>query len=204
MNVRKCDRSGFCVEPMSERKIQDAANIIRRLFYPVGHKYVDVIDLIERKLPFAFEGFNYEVVESNELPDREAEMNPYEYCIRMRTSVYEGACNHDGRSRFTIAHELGHFFLHRNQTLAFGRPAEDGLIPAFRHSEWQADTFARNLLAPLDLAKGLSVPAIAAVFEVSKEVATIVCRESAQKFAPFINTTAPTIQCVLPGFGGLF
>ena len=199
MNVRKCDRGGFCVEPMSERKIQDVADIIRRLFYPIGHKYVDVIDLIERKLPFAFEGFNYEVVESSELPDREAEMNPYEYCIRMRTSVYEGACNHDGRSRFTIAHELGHFFLHRNQTVAFGMPAKHGLIPAFRHSEWQADTFARNLLAPLHLAKGLTVPSIAAVFEVSREVAAIVHRESTKQFA---KAAASTSQWVLPGFEG--
>ena len=178
MAYRKYDRDGFCVEPMSTHTIETAAFETRKFFYPDdGQKYLNVMDLIEHKLPQAFEGFHLDVVRPEDLPGREAEFNPIYFCIRISEPIYEAACNDDGHCRFTVAHELGHFFLHRDQIPAFGRPAKDGKIPAYKHSEWQADTFARNLLVPRKLASGMSVPEIQTVFEVSHEVACIVAGE---------------------------
>lgn len=177
MAYRKYDRDGFCVEPMTTQAIETAAFETRKFFYPDGQNLLDVMDLIEHKLPLAYQSFHLDVVRPEELPGREAEFNPTNFCIRIREPIYEAACNYDGHCRFTVAHELGHFFLHRDQTPAFGRPARDGKIPAYKHSEWQADTFARNLLAPRQLTNGMTVPEIKTVFEVSYEVACIVAGE---------------------------
>lgn len=108
------------------------------------------------------------------MPDRDAEMNPFEYCIRVQEPVYVKAMNGDGHCRFTIAHELGHFFMHRTQTLAFGRKAENGNIPPYRNSEWQADVFARNLLAPFSMTRGMIAKQIETLFGVSHSVADII------------------------------
>ena len=197
------ESDGFCVDPKSTTEIQGIANVVRRVFYPEQHKYINMLEVIEHKMPSLFPGFNYEIVESSELPDREAEMIPSKQCIRIRDSVYLEAGRNDGRSRFTLAHEVGHYILHLKQPLAFGSPAKSGSIPYYRHSEWQANTFARNFLAPLSLAKGLDIPAIVAVFEVSNEVATIIHREASEMFEPLINGTKAFCQCALPGFEGL-
>lgn len=34
--------------------------------------------------------------------------------IRVRSDVYERACENHGRDRFALAHELGHYSLHRH------------------------------------------------------------------------------------------
>lgn len=59
----------------------------------------------------------------------------------------------DGKKRFVIAHELGHYFLHTKETLQICA----GISEAFdkhsiiSNSEKQANEFAAELLAPLDI-----------------------------------------------------
>lgn len=57
------------------------------------------------------------------------------------------------RQRFTIAHELGHFILHRNQQHTFSCDKESVYSGAdtLRAIEREADDFASNLLMPGDL-----------------------------------------------------
>ena len=174
-------REGFCVSPRKEVEIRNIAEQIRKLFYPHNHKYLDVIDFLERKMPFVFEYFHYEIVEPHELPDREAEMDPVGFCIRIQEPIYEKAIENDGHCRFTIA--------------------RGGTIPPYRHSEWQADVFARNFLAPWSLAKGMSAGQIEKVFEVSGEVAAIISGEPAvkEKRARVSLAAGP----MLPGFESL-
>lgn len=174
---RTCRKEGFCVSPKSEEEIKGYAASIRKFFSMNQLKSFDIVRFIELILTQVYRGFRFEVVEDYELPDREAEMSPSDFCIRVRQSVYKKACELDGHARFTLAHELGHFILHRDQGLAFGRPAMNGSIPAYKNSEWQADTFARHLLVPEDMAKGMNSLEIAAVFDVSRQVAAIVAKE---------------------------
>ena len=101
-------------------------------------------------------------------------MNPFEFCIRVQEPIYAKAMDGDGHCRFTVAHEIAHFFLHRTQALAFGRKAENGNIPAYRNSEWQADVFARNLLAPFSMTRGMVANQIEVLFGVSRHVANII------------------------------
>jgi Zn-dependent peptidase ImmA (M78 family) len=64
------------------------------------------------------------------------------------------ARHHPNRQRFTIAHELGHLYLHQDQPGMF----VDDVIVDFRvdsanpdPKELEANTFAANLLMPSDL-----------------------------------------------------
>ncbi|WPM81138.1 ImmA/IrrE family metallo-endopeptidase [Brucella pseudintermedia] len=83
----------------------------------------------------------------------EEEMGPYEgftdpkgEFIKLRQDVYENAWNGVGRDRFTVAHELGHFFLHTDIPMARAAPSDN--IAVFRLSEPQANQFAAELLMP--------------------------------------------------------
>ena len=93
--------------------------------------------------------------------------------IRIKESVYEGACNGEGRDRMTIAHEIGHYF-----TLCFcgfrlERNFSGGRIPAFRDPEWQAKCFAGELMVPAPLVKGLNEHEIAEQCGVSLDAACV-------------------------------
>jgi Zn-dependent peptidase ImmA (M78 family) len=57
------------------------------------------------------------------------------------------------RQRFTIAHELGHFILHRSQQQSFNcdKQSVHTGIDTLRNIEREADDFASNLLMPGDL-----------------------------------------------------
>ena len=63
--------------------------------------------------------------------------------------VYSTSVN-EGRRRFTLAHEFGHYILHREQQALFecgGANGAGGIDPAI---EKEADVFAATLLMPLD------------------------------------------------------
>jgi hypothetical protein len=66
--------------------------------------------------------------------------------------LYNSAIEVPGRIRFTIAHELGHYILHREGRDAFECSQEDMLYweSNERRIESEADTFASYLLMPLD------------------------------------------------------
>jgi Zn-dependent peptidase ImmA (M78 family) len=66
--------------------------------------------------------------------------------------LYNGATASEGRKRFTIAHEFGHYLLHRHQQDRFecgGDDIETGDNNE-RDIEVEADSFASTLLMPLD------------------------------------------------------
>lgn len=190
-------REGFRVSPLSEGDIQIVAQNVRDLFYPIEHCYLDIVRIIEHKLHILCPRFHLEIVQDSSLPGREAEFDPEEWTMRVCESIYAAACNQDGHCRGTLAHELGHFFLHRFQKPTFGREDTDETIPYYLNSEWQADTFARHLLVPKHLAMGMTTEAIMVSFEVSRKLASIVSgnrsvcasrkQENRESFLPGIN-----------------
>ena len=67
--------------------------------------------------------------------------------------LYDRSGTSVGRQRFTIAHEFGHYLLHRAISPAgFHCRGEDFIRtdPAYRQMEGEANVFATNILMPLD------------------------------------------------------
>lgn len=115
-----------------------------------------------------------EIVEDRSLPGKYAAYYPQSNLLKIRETVYLGACAGNGRDRFTIAHELGHFFLHREVSLNLAREASpDQTVPAYLNPEWQANTFASEFLMPHDLIQGMSPEEVAQACGTSHEAARI-------------------------------
>jgi Zn-dependent peptidase ImmA (M78 family) len=68
--------------------------------------------------------------------------------------LYNSAVSSEGRKRFTVAHEFGHYLLHRHQQEEFacgpGDIETSGEGKGSRDIEKEADDFATTLLMPLD------------------------------------------------------
>lgn len=162
---------------LSRVAIEQLANDIRTKFNCSGC-YFDIVSFVEMVIPSIDDSFNYDYVEANELPNRTyAYYDSNANQIKVLTSVYEGACNDNGRDRFTIAHEVGHYFLHREGCL-FARVELD--VPAYRNPEWQANTFASALLIPKNQTKFMSIEQISNKCKVSHQAAEIAYKRNWQ------------------------
>jgi Zn-dependent peptidase ImmA (M78 family) len=78
---------------------------------------------------------------------------PLESRITVKESVYVAACEGNSEARLVLAHELGHFLLHREKGAPMHKDPR-GAVQDFRDMkatesvEDQADMFARHFLAP--------------------------------------------------------
>ena len=133
--------------------------------------YFPVVQLIEFIMcnPENNIGLQFEIVEAKEMPERYADTNTAHNLMRIREDCYERAVQGYHRDRFTLCHELGHYLMHRPDRIQMAR----GDVPAYQSPEWQANTFAGELLVPIDKIRGMSVEQICKECGVSKEVARI-------------------------------
>ena len=107
----------FIANPMSRADIRDIANSIRNRFNITELKF-PLIEFVEFIMPkFIDTQFYLHSVSKNEMPNCYAQAIPDEHEIVIREDVYEGAINNDPRSRFTLAHEIGHYILHRSENI---------------------------------------------------------------------------------------
>lgn len=91
------------------------------------------------------------------------------------------ARQHLHRQRFSLAHELGHYFLHRGggleELVTIDNPPSEGAEqPGKDANEVEADLFAGELLVPLGMLKahaGRHIPELAKLFLVSEQVISI-------------------------------
>lgn len=156
--------------PLSRMKIENFANNIRKRFN-CNDCYLDIVSFVELVIPRIDKTFIYDYVSSGELsPGMYAYYDPSENTMKILSSVYDGACNDNGRDRFTVAHEVGHYFLHQDGYL-FARTTQE--VPAYRNPEWQANTFASALLIPRAQTKFMSIEEIKDKCKVSYQAAEI-------------------------------
>lgn len=141
---------------LSRLKISDVADVVRGAFGLENELYFPVVQCIE-VMAADGEKFNMEIVEPSELKNTYATTNTDEDTMYIRRDVYERAVNGSPRDRFTLCHELGHYFLHRPGTISNAR----GDIPRYCEPEWQANTFAGEIMAPRSLVKDLQPEEIA-------------------------------------------
>lgn len=119
---------------------------------------IDVLRLLETKHK------DYAIVPDDDLLCADAITKTNGEIIISET-VYTDAYNGDPRSRFTIAHELGHAVLHTPlDGFAIGKDA-CAYKESYYNSEWQANTFAAELLIPTStllhlISEGVSIDII--------------------------------------------
>ena len=165
-------KDSIIAQPLSRRDIRIITNRIKELVGLSGQFYFPIVHFIEHIMPQIYDDFCCEIVSISEMSGRYAEALPQLNLMRIREDVYENALADIGRDRFTLAHEVGHFILHGEGRVALAR-ASDENIPAYRKPEWQANTFAGELLIPIHLIRGKSETAIADLCKVSLQAAEI-------------------------------
>lgn len=136
------------VPPRSQLSVFGEAMDVRRQL-GIHYDAFPIAQVLEFVMPKAFPGFNLEVAEMHEMGINHGLTIPADNVIRLRVDVYDGMVEGRGRDRFTASHELGHYLMHRDVPIQFHR-AENGRLPAYRDSEWQANRFAGALLMPTD------------------------------------------------------
>ena len=162
----------YIVEPKSRKELRRLANVLREvlglekvIFFPI----VEILDVLSE----IFDNFLYEIVEDSEFPESvHTDIDIRRGHIQIKETVYNRACEGEGRDRMTIAHEIGHFFtvclcgfkLQRNYD-------EKANVPPYKDPEWQAKCFAGELMIPAHLVGKMSLNAIAMECGVSEAAA---------------------------------
>lgn len=143
--VKNYKPRGFRVNGTSVQKIRAKTQNLRSFFNMQEDAYLNVSQLLDSLSAMAL--VDYDVVEDDEW-QREEELAyfvPADNMIYIKRSTNDLATSGDGHSRFTIAHEIGHWMMHRNIRLSRSSISSVKHSP-FEDSEWQADTFAAELL----------------------------------------------------------
>lgn len=166
---------GIKVKPRTKVSIYQSANKLRQILGIDIHQPFDILYFLEITLQ---KGTNYKfnfVPKSKEyMGDIEAAVSPDEKLMKIRQDVWEALYDDDPRARFTIAHEFGHYFLHKGVPFNRGNPTAH---KTYEDSEWQANTFAAELLAPLEGCHGLTVEEIMDKYEISRQCAALRYKE---------------------------
>ena len=148
--------SNYMVEAKSRIDLRKLARILRNHLNLDDELYFPIVELLD-VFTEIFDDFNYEVVEDTVLSKKvHADTDIRTGHIRIKESVYNSACNGEGRDRMTIAHEIGHYFMLCFCGFKLERNFRDREIPIFRDPEWQAKCFAGELMVPAHLVKGMS------------------------------------------------
>ena len=148
-------------KPLSRRKIRILAKAIR-LFFKIKSIKFPVMDILEQLDEY---GVTYIVEEDKKFKkDVMAYLEPNidGYCIHIRNSVYDGACEGEGNCIGYICHEECHFFLIEffGFKPIFGRALNERKIPACRSMEWQAKAMCGELMIPINECYAMTVEEI--------------------------------------------
>lgn len=165
------------VYPRSKATLEKAANHVRGLI-DSDNLFFPIVPLLEALSSPSEDGnvvVNMYVQPDSEMPSEYAFFSPSDNTLHIRESVYEGACNNNGRDRFTLAHELGHILLHGVEGIEYPRSGQ--AIPAYRDPEWQANTFASMLLMPRSKIRGMSTEEVMRKCGVSRQAAEIALKK---------------------------
>lgn len=149
---------------------------IRRGICMENVMYFPIVPFLENILPLLIPDFLLEIVPKKEMGNKHGETYPSKNLIRIREDVYLNAIAGCGRDRLTIAHEIGHLFLHDDASIALCRLEPYEMLKPYEDPEWQADAFGGELLAPSYLIKGLAIRDVQEKCGVSEPAAAVQLR----------------------------
>ena len=165
----------YIVQPCSSRDLRNYSLQIRRNMNLENDCYFPVVKFLEM-MPELFPSFAYEILEDgdDELPKGvHADIDILNHHMRVRESVYTGACAGNGRDRFTIAHEQGHYLLLAVSSFKLQRNTGKRELKAYENPEWQANRWAAEVLMPAHLIKNMNPRQIVQACGVSCHAAEI-------------------------------
>ena len=154
--------ANFKAEPMSRKSLRAIVKMIKKKCGLEKVMKIPVCGFFEFIMERFFPGFEWEIVDENEMAEEGLTLSA-DNTILIRQDVYIKACNGDGRARFTIMHEIGHFILHGPNRVALCRLALGERLKKYEDPEWQADNFAAEFLMDSDLVVGMDF------YEISSE-----------------------------------
>lgn len=163
--------------PLSTKNIREIVGKIRRIFGLKNTCAVNITQLYDilSIIEFSSFSFSYCIVpdDSKLLGKREEArtiVNTGEIFIKQW--VWNDACiKKRCRAIFTLAHELGHFFLAALFGLPLSRVNDDTKVRPFEDPEWQANTFASEFLMPFEECIDKTPDEISETYNVSKKCA---------------------------------
>lgn len=147
----------YKVKGMSIADIRAIAKMIREKCGLSKCERVPVCGFFEWVMEKLFPDFEWEIAEIETMGEEGVTLSGDNKII-IREDVYEKACGGDGRARFTIMHEIGHFILHSPERVVlcrFGPNSASSRIAPYEDPEWQANTFAAEFLMDYDLVKDM-------------------------------------------------
>lgn len=147
------------VAPTSRKKLRKAAEKLWSQLGIKGDKF-PIVQVMDVLLTDALPDYTFAVIEKELMGNEHGLTEPDQQIILIREDVYIGASQGRGRDRFTMAHELGHLIFHGGNYLARLDPKSmyEPTHKKYEDSEWQANTFASELLMPVRVAKQCSSP----------------------------------------------
>lgn len=140
---------GFPVSPRSWDEIAVIANRFRqRAGCDTRRRFpIEKLELLMQSIDPEF----HLLAEESSKMEVEGMAKPWDHCIVLREDVMQKLELGDPRARFTLAHELGHYFMHANEINCFARINKNTTWPAYQDSEAQANQFAARVLMPISM-----------------------------------------------------
>jgi Zn-dependent peptidase ImmA (M78 family) len=167
----------FKVDPRSAKEIE-ALTLAWRYALGVQNDWApNMLRLLEIELSRLPKLSQFALITRSDLEMGDAEaytqFNPPHIVIR--NSVYQLARKRDGRSRMTLAHELGHLVMHPGASkLRSDFPPTANKLKPYESAEWQANKFASLFLMPIHVVRELTSPSqISESCQVSLQAAQI-------------------------------
>jgi len=161
----------YVASAISRANLREFAAWIRGIAGYENKPYFPIVELMENVMPELFPGFNYEIVDDLDLFGKEGETRHHDNLIVLPNTVYTEAVEGKGRARFSVTHEVSHYILIDDGSVALAR--SNAAIPKYQDPEWQANTFASEILIVPHLTVGMTAETIAETFGVSLKAATI-------------------------------
>ncbi|ETI96838.1 MAG: hypothetical protein Q606_CBAC00012G0004 [Intestinibacter bartlettii DORA_8_9] len=136
------------VKARSIKDIRELANLVRAISTKLNGEQdrFPIVTFLEKNLGEIDEDFSFGILPKNKMGNNHGLTDSRDNTILIREDVYFNAINENGRDRFTMAHELGHYLMHTRDELVFTR--NQIKLKSYEDSEWQANTFASELLMP--------------------------------------------------------
>ena len=163
--------STVIAKPKSREDIRNIALEVRKLIEYENKPFFPIVEFIEYVLtnPEFKDSAELIILEPDEMRDTYGTTNTGKNVISIRRDVYEGAVKGNPRDRFTLCHEVGHYLLPQPKCISYAR----GSVPKYCDPEWQANTFAGELMAPRNLIQDMSIEEIMQKCGMSYQAAAI-------------------------------